>query len=67
MSKDQIKKDNQRVLELMKNGESLKTVSVKSTWFPPRQKIEKDENALELEWRKKKGPKDPPTHLSIIR
>jgi len=40
--KETRKKANEELLRKMKSGESLKTVSVQATWFPPRPIIKKD-------------------------
>jgi|TARA_R110000868_G_scaffold260795_1_gene518907 hypothetical protein len=42
MSKEQRKKENDALIEKMRKGESLATVSVSATWWPPRPKIKKD-------------------------
>lgn len=42
MNKDQRKKENDALIEKMRKGESLASVSVSATWFPPRPKIKKD-------------------------
>lgn len=46
MSKDQCKKENDSLIEKMRNGESLAMVSVSSTWYPPRPIIKKDLSLL---------------------
>ena len=57
------KNNNERVLEKMKNGDSLALVSVYSTWYPPRpltkvppkcpSKKTKNNNLLAFERKKK--------------
>ena len=42
IEKERRKKENQRILEMMKRGESLATVDVGATWYPPRPIIKKD-------------------------
>jgi hypothetical protein len=46
MSKEQRKKENEALIERMRNGESLTAVSVSSTWWPPRPVIKKDLSLL---------------------
>lgn len=43
---DQRKKENDALIEKMRNGESLSMVSVSSTWYPPRPVIKKDLSLL---------------------
>jgi hypothetical protein len=42
MNKEQRKKENDALIEKMRKGESLATVSVSATWWPPRPIIKKD-------------------------
>lgn len=42
MKEDQRKRENDALLEKMRKGESLATVSVQATWWPPRPIIKKD-------------------------
>lgn len=42
MKEDLRKKENEALIEKMRKGESLATVSVKATWWPPRPIIKKD-------------------------
>jgi hypothetical protein len=44
--KETRKKANEELLRKMKSGESLKMVSVQSTWFPPRPIIKKNEDKI---------------------
>lgn len=46
MSNEQRKKENDALLEKMRRGESLATVSVSATWWPPRPVIKKDLSLL---------------------
>jgi hypothetical protein len=43
---DQRKKENDALIERMRKGESLASVSVSSTWWPPRPVIKKDLSLL---------------------
>lgn len=54
-SKEQIKTDNERVIRMMRSGQSLAMIPPEKTWFPPRPKIEKDPNALEIGRRDRKS------------
>lgn len=40
--KERRKKENERILNLMKSGDSLSTIPTSATWFPPRPTIKKD-------------------------
>lgn len=42
MKEDRRKKENDALLEKMRKGESLTTVSTSATWWPPRPIIKKD-------------------------
>ncbi len=44
--KERRKRENDRVLKLMKTGASLSTIPPSATWFPPRPTIEKDLSKL---------------------
>lgn len=46
MSEDWRKKENDALIEKMRRGESLATVSVSATWWPPRPVIKKDLSLL---------------------
>jgi hypothetical protein len=46
MSNDAIKKNNERVLKLMRDGQSLSMIPVEATHFPPRPFIKKDPKAI---------------------
>lgn len=40
------KRENERILHLMKSGASLSLIPPSSTWFPPRPTIKKDLSKL---------------------
>lgn len=46
MNDEARKKNNERVIALMKEGSPLGTVSLEAIFFPPRPIIKKDPNAL---------------------
>lgn len=43
---DKRREHNQDLLRRMRSGESLRTVDSRSSWFPPRPIIEKDQEAI---------------------
>ena len=57
-SKRAAKENNERVLERMKNkDDTLHVVSMKSSWFPPRQIIVKDKKEIERLYGEKSDAK----------
>lgn len=44
--KERRAKENKALIEKMRRGESLKTVNISSTWFPPRPIIKKNKDAI---------------------
>lgn len=43
---DKRREHNQDLLRRMRSGESLRTVDSRSSWFPPRPIIQKDQEAI---------------------
>jgi len=58
--KENRKKANEAILDKMARGESLTTVPVSMTWFPPRPVIKKDFSSL-------KGKPKSQSNLSYIK
>jgi len=56
--KEKIKEENDRILEKMRNGESLSRCKPQDTWFQPRPIIEKDKEAIKK--LEKMSKKDEP-------
>lgn len=54
MNKNNIKKDNERVLDMMRRGENLAMISVENTWYPTRPKIKKFKETLDVVKKSKK-------------
>lgn len=61
MTEMQRYKHNKAILEKMARGESLATVSVQSTWFPPRPLTRKEPSHLKL------APRTPPRKVLTFK
>jgi hypothetical protein len=46
MDEKRRKEENKRILDKLKHGENINTVSTEATWYPPRPIIQKDLSKL---------------------
>jgi hypothetical protein len=51
-----IRRDNEETLRKFRAGESLSMMPPEDTWYPPRPKIKKDPDALQVVHKRHKSP-----------